>query len=225
MTAPQPASPPVPQPASQPAWRAAWRAASWRAGRAWWRRSTARLVTAAALLGAACLAWAATPPGTAGPAGPAIIALGACCLAGSVARLALAGLRRPDTSSYPGPLARLGAWCLDTLRRVPWAEATTLAVLALEALHPAWPWHTALLGVALTGYLLAVHLAESSSGRGESAAILRGQAPVLAAGLGLLVLAAGSALLPGAGTGPAGAGLRAAAAVAALLACALALPV
>jgi len=210
--------------AERPAGRAAsWR--DWRDWRAWWRHSTARLVVAAALLGAACLIWAATPPGTAGAAGPALVVLAACCLAGGTARLALAGLRRPDTEGYPGPVARLGAWSLDTLRRVPWAEASTLAVLALEALHPARPWHTALLGAALTGYLFAVHLAESSSGRGESAAILRSQAPVLAAGLGLLVLAAGSALLPSAGTGPAGAGLRAAAAIAALLACAFALPV
>jgi len=212
------------QPPGQ-AGRDGWRA-SWRAGwRVWWRHSTARLVLTAALLGAACLVWAATPPGSAGPAGPALVTLGACCLAGSAARLALAGVPRPDTAGYPGPLTRLAAWALDLLRRLPWAEAALLAVLALEALHPARPWHTALLGVALTGYLFAVHLAESSSGRGESAALLRGQAPVLAAGLGLLVLAAGSALLPGAGTGPAGAGLRAAAAVAALLACALAAPV
>ncbi len=203
-------------------WRAAWGQTRWRA---WWRHSTARLVTTAALLGAACLIWAATPPGSAGPAAPAIIVLTACALAGSAARLALAGVPRPDTAGYPGPLARLGAWSLDTLRRVPWAEGALLGVLALEALHPARPWHTALLGVALTGYLFAVHLAESGSGRGEPAAILRSQAPVLAAGLGLLVLAAGSALLPGAGTGPAGAGLRAAAAIAALLACALAAPV
>jgi hypothetical protein len=48
---------------------------------------------------------------------------------------------------------------------------------------------------------------------------------VLAAGLGLLVLAAGSALLPSAGAGVAGDWLRAAAAVAAVLAAALALPV
>ena len=209
--------------AEQPSSRSApWRAASWRV---WWRHSTARLVTAAALLGAACLIWAATPPGSAGPAAPAIIVLAACALAGSAARLALAGVRRPDTAGYPGPLTRLGVWSLDTLRRVPWAEGALLGVLALEALHPARPWHTALLGVALTGYLFAVHLAESTGGHGESAAILRSQAPVLAAGLGLLVLAAGSALLPSAGTGPGGAGLRAAAAVTALLACALAAPV
>jgi hypothetical protein len=213
--------------AQQPAWRAGrtvgWQ--DWRAWRAWWRRSTARLVTAAALLGAGCVAWAAAPAGAAGGAAPAVIALAACCVAGSVARLATASVRRPDTSGYPGPLARLGAWSLDTVRRLPWAEAATLAVLALEALHPAWPWHTAMLGAALTAYLFAVHLAESTSGPGESAAILRSQAPVLAAGLGLLVLAAGSALLPAAGTGPAGAALRTAAAIAAVIACALALPV
>ncbi|HTT50412.1 MAG TPA: hypothetical protein VMH35_03295 [Streptosporangiaceae bacterium] len=207
-------------------WRARWArrgAATWRAR---WRYSTARLVTVAALLGAGCVAWAAVPTGgAAGRAGPAVTALAAVFMAGSACQLALATVRRPDTSGYPGPLARLGARCLDVLRRVPWAEAGTLAVLALEALHPARPWHTALLGAALTGYLFAVHLAESTSGRGEEVAILRSQAPVLAAGLGLLVLAAGSALLPGAGTGPAGDGLRAAAAVAAALACALALPV
>lgn len=210
------------QPAGQPDGQQPGRAAAWRAR---WRHSPARLVLAAALLGAACLSWAATPPGSAGAAGPALITVAACCVAGSAIRLALAGVPRPDTAGYPGPLARLGAWALDLLRRVPWAEGAVLAVLALEALHPARPWHTALLGVALTGYLFAVHLAESSSGRGEPAALLRSQAPVLAAGLGLLALAAGSALLPGAGTGPAGAGLRAAAAIAALLACALAAPV
>jgi len=74
-------------------------------------------------------------------------------------------------------------------------------------------------------YLLATHLAESGGGPRDTAAVLRGQAPVLAAGLGLLVLAAASALLPSAGTGMAGGWLRAAAAVAAVLACALALPI
>jgi hypothetical protein len=78
--------------------------------------------------------------------------------------------------------------------------------------------------VALIAYLLATHLAESAGGPGEATAVLRGQLPVLAAGLGLLVLAAASALLPLAGTGLAGGWLRAAAAVAAVLACALALP-
>jgi hypothetical protein len=101
----------------------------------------------------------------------------------------------------------------------------TLGALGLEAFHPARPWHTAVLGVALVAYLLATHLAESTGGPGEASTVLRSQAPVLAAGLGLLVLAAGSALLPSAGDGLAGGWLRAAAAVAAVLAAALCLPV
>jgi hypothetical protein len=48
---------------------------------------------------------------------------------------------------------------------------------------------------------------------------------VLAAGLGLLVLCCGAALLPAAGTGPASGLLRVFAAVAAVAAGALALPV
>jgi hypothetical protein len=197
--------------------RAAWRV--------WWRRSTVRLTTAAGLLGAACVAWAASPPGSASHAGPLLTVLAACCVAGGIGQLATAALVTPGPGAYPGALTRLGLGALDRLRRLPWAEGAMLGALALEALHPARPWHTALLGVALVAYLLATHLAESTGGPGEATAVLRGQAPVLAAGLGLLVLAAGSALLPTAGAGLAGGGLRAAAAVAAVLAAALALPV
>jgi hypothetical protein len=193
--------------------------------RVWWRRSTVRLTTAAGLLGAACVAWAATPPGSAGRAGPVLLVLAACCVAGSIGQLATAALVTPGPGAYPGLLARLGLGGLDQLRRLPWAEGVTLGALALEAFHPARPWHTAVLGVALIAYLLATHLAESTGEPGEASAVLRSQAPVLAAGLGLLVLAAGSALLPSAGAGLAGGWLRAAAAVAAVLAAALALPV
>ncbi|HEY9242831.1 MAG TPA: hypothetical protein VIP48_12655, partial [Streptosporangiaceae bacterium] len=88
----------IEEPPSSPA---LWRAASWRAGlRARWRHSTGRLVLAATLLGAACLTWAATPPGTAGGGGPAVITLAACCLAGGAIRLAVAGVPRPDTGGY-----------------------------------------------------------------------------------------------------------------------------
>jgi hypothetical protein len=200
-----------------PELRAAWRV--------WWRRSTVRLTTVAGLLGVACVAWAATPPGSAGRAGPVLTVLAACCVAGSIGQLATAAVATPGPAAYPGPLARLGLGGLDQLRRLPWAEGVTLGALALEAFHPARPWHTAVLGVALLAYLLATHLAESTGGPGEATAVLRSQAPVLAAGLGLLVLAAGSALLPSAGAGAAGGWLRAAAAVAAVLAAALALPV
>ena len=193
--------------------------------RVWWRRSTVRLITVAGLLGAACVAWAASPPGSAGRAGPALTVLAACCVAGGIGQLATAGVVAPGPGAYPGPLTRLGLGGLDRLRRLPWAEGVALGALALEAFHPARPWHTAILGVALVGYLLATHLAESTGRPGEATTVLRSQAPVLAAGLGLLVLAAGSALLPSAGAGVAGGWLRAAAAVAAVLAAALALPV
>jgi hypothetical protein len=209
-------------------WRAEW--ASWTGGarpdlRAWWRRSTVRLTSAAGLLGAACVAWAAVPAGPAGRAAPFLVVLAACCVAGGLAQLATGALVPPGQAAYPGPLARAGLWGLYWLRRLPWAEGVVLGALVLEALHPARPWHTAALGVALIAYLLATHLAESGAGPGETAAVLRGQAPVLAAGVGLLVLAAGSAVLPSAGTGLAGGWLRAAASVAAVLAFALCLPV
>ena len=211
-------------------WRPAGGGPAWAAGsrpdlRAWWRSSRVRLTTAAALLGAACVAWAAVPAGPAGRAAPFLIVLAACCVAGGLGQMAAVAVVPPGAGAYPGPLARVGLWGLDWLRRLPWAEGVVLGALVLEALHPARAWHTALLGVALIAYLLATHLAESGGGPRDTAAVLRGQAPVLAAGLGLLVLAAGSAALPSAGTGMAGAWLRVAAAVAAVLACALALPV
>jgi hypothetical protein len=193
--------------------------------RGWWRRSTVRRAAAAGLLGAACVAWAAAPAGPAGRAGPVLIVIAAACVAGALGQLATQTVVPPGPGISPGPLTWLGRWGLEWLRRIPWAEGVVLGALALEAFHPARPWHTAVLGVALIAYLLATHLAESAGDPGEAAAVLRGQARVLAAGLGLLVLAAASALLPSAGTGLAGGWLRAAAAVAAVLACALALPV
>jgi hypothetical protein len=200
-------------PQAQPAWRVLW------------RHSVLRLAAVAGLLGAGCVAWAAAPAGPAGPAAPLITALAAVCVTGGIGQLAVARVALPGPGSYPGMAGRLAGWALLRLRQLPWAEGTVLGALALELLHPARPWHTAVLGAALTGYLLATHLAESTTVRGEATAVLRGQAPVLAAGLGLLVLAAGSAALPLAGSGAAGVWLRVAAAVAAVLACGLALPV
>jgi len=78
------------------------------------------------------------------------------------------------------------------VRGTPWAEGLVIATLVLEALHHSRPWHTGLLGAALLAYLLAVHLAESRA----RLAVLRPQAPLLAAGVGLLALAVGAAMLP-----------------------------
>jgi hypothetical protein len=103
---------------------------------------------------------------------------------------------------------------------VPWEEGTLIAVLWLEVLHPARPWHTAMLGAALVAYLLATHLAES----GASPGALRPQARVLAAGAGLLALGAAAGMVPAAGPGAGSALLRVVAAGALILAAGLVLP-
>lgn len=96
----------------------------------------------------------------------------------------------------------------------------TVAALTLEALHPARPWHTAVLAIALTGYLFAVHLAES----GADASVLRTQLPLLAAGVGLSALAVGAAALPPLPSGPAEALIRVAAIVVAVVIAGLVVP-
>jgi hypothetical protein len=93
-------------------------------------------------------------------------------------------------------------------------------VLVLEGLHRSRPWHTGLLGAALLAYLLAVHLAESRA----RLAVLRPQAPLIAAGLGLLALAAGAAALP-AETGSAASLMAVLAALAAVVVAGLVVPV
>ena len=187
-----------------------------------WRGAALRPAVAAAVLGTACVAWAAYPIRSAGRPSPVILVLAACCVAAGAARLATLGLAPPGGSRVFASLpVRIWHWALDTLRRVPWAEGAVLGALSLEALHRSRPWHTGLLGAALIGYLLATHLAESAAPRG----VLRRQLPVLAAGLGLLVLAVGAALLPSAGPGLAADWLRVMAAIAAIAVGALALPV
>jgi hypothetical protein len=182
----------------------------------------ARPMVAAAVLGAACVAWSAYPVQPTGAAGAAVLTVAAACLVAGAARLATLGLVIPEgTRSFETVPVRLWHATLDALRRLPWAEGAAVGALALEALHRSRPWHTAFLGAALLGYLLATHLAESAAAAG----VLRRQLPVLAAGLGLLVLAAGAALLPSAGSGLTADWLRVLAAAAALMVAALALPV
>ena len=136
--------------------------------RVWWRRSTVRLTTVAGLLGAACVAWAATPPGSAGRAARSSPCSPPAAWPGASASWPRPPWQRPGRAPIPGLLARLGLGGLDQLRRLPWAEGVTLGALALEAFHPARPWHTAVLGVALLAYLLATHLAESTGAPGEA---------------------------------------------------------
>ncbi len=171
------------------------------------------------LLGAGCVAWATAP----------LIHTGYLYIALSLASLGvIAGALRLALASIPVPedtyvlTAAMQFWLRfgKIVRLVPWEEGTLITVLWLEVLHPARPWHTAVLGAALIAYLLATHLAES----GASPGVLRPQAPVLAAGAGLLALGAGAGMVPAAGPGAGSALLRLVAAGALIAAAVLVLP-
>jgi hypothetical protein len=178
-----------------------------------------RALTLIGLLTAALISWAALPgrPG----AGPrlALICAAVAGLAG-LAQLALTGILPavdPVSSLPERSLARLGLG----LQEIPWAEVMIVAVLVLEVQHPARAWHTGLLGVALLGYLFAVHLTET----GAPARVLKPQLPLLAAGLALLALAVGAAAVPTLPSGSASAIVRVVAVTAAVAAGVLVVPV
>jgi hypothetical protein len=144
------------------------------------------------------------------------IATGAMSLAQLI--LATAVTREPDSFALTD---RLALQLTYLVRMLPWAELMTVAALVLEALHKSRPWHTAVLAVALTGYLLAVHLAETDS----PASALRAQLPLIGIGVGLTALAIGAAALPGLPTGPVATGIRVVAIILAAVAAGLAVPV
>jgi hypothetical protein len=180
-----------------------------------------RAVVAVALLAGVTIAWAAVPL-SGGSAGTRIaLAAAVGCGAASLGALAL-GDAQIGSGAFDPVLVRLAADAARRLRAVPWPEAMIVAVLVLEALHPGRAWHTGILGVALLAFVLAAHLAETGSG---AKAVLRPQAPVLAAGAGLGALAVAAVALPALPAGPAAAVLRLLAVAAAVLAGALALPV
>jgi hypothetical protein len=180
-------------------------------------RQLARTAGAAGLLAAACVAWSAAPPAGPRGLGRVILAAAIACAVLSVVRLAL-GTAPGDPLVYLNPVLSAARQLAGLVRRVPWAEGLVIAVLVLEILHPPRPWHTGLLGLALLAYLFAVHLAESRA----RLAVLRPQAPLLAAGLGLVALAVAAAMLP-AETGTAGELMAMLAAVAAVVVGGLAL--
>jgi len=177
------------------------------------------MLTLIGVLTAALIVWAALPgqPG----AFPRIAVI--CAVAGglsSLAQLALAGAPRSDDpvlSATERMIARLATG----IQAIPWAEVMTIAVLVLEVQHRVRAWHTGLLGVALLGYLLAVHLVET----GARASVLRSQLPLLAAGLGLLGLAVGAAAVPMFPLGSGSAAVRVIAVAAAVAAGVLVVPV
>jgi hypothetical protein len=177
------------------------------------------MLTLVAVLTAGLISWAALPGQ---PGGFQRIAL-ICAVAGglaSLARLALAGAAPFDGPVLSAPERIIGRVTAG-IQAFPWAEVMTVAVLVLEVQHRARAWHTGLLGVALLGYLLAVHLVET----GARMSVLRPQLPLLAAGLGVLGLAVGAAAVPTLPSGPASAAVRVIAVAAAVAAGVLVVPV
>jgi hypothetical protein len=178
-----------------------------------------RGIAAATLLAAGTIWWSAEPlsGGSAGTRLSLIVAIFSGVL--SIAQLAVTSAVARDSGAFSltGQAAERIA---DLIRTPPWAELMTVATLVLEVLHSSRPWHTAVLAIALTGYLFAVHLAESSAG----ASVLRAQLPLVAAGFGLTALAVGAAALPPLPGGSAAALLRVAAVVIAVVVAGLVVP-
>jgi hypothetical protein len=175
---------------------------------------------AAVLLGAACIAWAATPLARPGWAKFALIVAIIAVVAGAL-RLAFADIPLPeDDYLLPGYQQ---AWLvfLALLRTLAWEETAVVAILWLEVQHPSRPWHTAVLGAVLLAYLIATHLAESGA---DSLPVLRRQWKLLIIGACLLAVGAGFAEIPATAPGAGSALLRVLAAIAVVAATVLVLP-
>ena len=182
-------------------------------------RDAVALRVAACLLGAGCVAWAAAPLVPKGLADWAL-ALAITGVAAGTLRLAVAWVPMPEDDYLLPTPARSAMRFLEILRSVPWEEGALMAIVWLELLHSARPWHTAVLGAALIAYLLATHLAESDA----SPRALRPQAWLLAAGAALLALGAAAGMLPAAAPGAGSGLLRLVAAGALIVAAGLVLP-
>ena len=148
------------------------------------------------------------------------LALASLFVAAGALRLALAEVAVPEDTYLLTAAVQFWLRFLNVVRLVPWEEGALVAVLWLEVLHPARPWHTAVLGAALIAYLSATHLAET----GASPVVLRPQVRVLALGAGLLALGAGAGMVAAAGPGIGSALLRLVAAGALITAAVLVLP-
>jgi hypothetical protein len=175
---------------------------------------------AALLLGAACIAWTATPAVQSGWAS-FTLAVSIIAVVASALRLMLADVPEPEDQYFLSPAMRAWLWFLAVLRVPPWEEIAVVVLVWLEVLHPARPWHTFALGAGLIAYLLTVHIAESGT---KASRLLRGHAKILTAGAILMAIAAGTAMLPAGSPGAGSALLRVIAAVAIVLAAALVLP-
>ncbi len=179
-------------------------------------------LTVAAVLAAGVIFWAAFPlSASTGMRLTLVVAVVGGVM--SIAQLAATALSPRETDVLPAfsIAERLAQQLVTLVKALPWAELMTVATVGLEALHRGRAWHTAILGIALTSYLLSVHLAETSA----SARVLRGQLPLLGIGAGLTALSVGAAALPGFPPGSAGAVVRIAVSIVAVVAVGLAIPV
>jgi hypothetical protein len=155
-----------------------------------------RYIGAATVLAAGQIWWSAAPLSTARGGGRIALIVAIVTATASLGQVAVEATPAPgyDDSSLTGRLAQSA---VDLVRMLPWPEAMTVAVLVLEALHQSRPWHTAVLGAPIVGFLMAVHMAESRA----DGSVLRRQLPLIGIGLGLSALAAGVTALPSLPTG------------------------
>jgi hypothetical protein len=175
---------------------------------------------AAMLLGAACVAWTATPLVHTGLAQLALF-IAIVAVVAAALRLAFADIPQPEDRFFLPGYVRAWLTFLQLLRTPAWEETAVVAVLWLEVQHPVRPWHTAALGAALIAYLLTTHIAESGA---QAAPLLRRHAKLLIVGACLLALAAGFAMIPASAPGAGSAILRVIAAAAVIAATVLVLP-
>jgi len=175
---------------------------------------------AAMLLGAAGVAWTVTPLLHRGLAQLALVIAIVAVVAGAL-RLAFADIPQPEDRYFLPGYVRAWMTFLQMLRVPPWEETAVVAILWLEIQHPARAWHTAFLGAVLFAYLLTTHIAESGA---DAIPLLGRHARLLVAGVCLLALGAGFALIPATAAGAGSSILRVIAAVAVIAATALVLP-
>jgi|HubBroStandDraft_1064217.scaffolds.fasta_scaffold09302_7 hypothetical protein len=186
-----------------------------------------RLIVAAGLLAAGMVSWAALPLGGVSGFAKPMLAVASCCALLSVLSLAGVGTSAEDRDREHGlelidwPGLQWWRWLVGLPSALPWTQLLIVTVLVLEALHPARPWHTAVLGTVLLGYLLAFHLAESAAGP----AVLRPHLPLIIAGASLTWIAVAAITLPVGHASASSGWIAVLAAIAAVVVAGLALPV
>jgi hypothetical protein len=175
---------------------------------------------AAIFLGAACIAWTATPVLHGGEAQAALV-IAIIAVTGGALRLAFADIPQPEDQFFLPGYVRAWLMFLAMLRAFAWEETAVVAIGWLEIQHTARPWPTAALGVGLLAYLLATHVAESGA---QASPLLRRHAKLLIVGACLLALGAGFAMIPVTSPGAGSALLRVIAAAAVIAATVLVFP-